>query len=146
MLRLLEVAVSEVWREGMCHLPVTHWARGRKNQFSITGLPVSVRSLTGTAFVNDPVDYVATCSQVNRSMQVRVECQISANPFIFNLNRIPQSAVLSVVFLFLVITAGCNLNVLHVLAQQKSLVEYVQRLHRQILLRLISFKSKEFVC
>jgi len=79
-------------------------------------------------------------------MQVRVECQISANPFIFNLNRIPQSAVLSVVFLFLVITAGCNLNVLHVLAQQKSLVEYVQRLHRQILLRLISFKSKEFVC
>jgi hypothetical protein len=146
MFRLLEVAVSKVWREGMSHLPVTHWARGRKNQFSIMGLSVSIRSFTGTAFVNDPVDYVATFSQVKRLMQVRVECQILTNCFIFNLTRIPQSAVLSVVFLFLVITTACNLNVLHVLAQQKTLAEYVQRLHRQILLRLISFKSKELLC
>jgi len=46
----------------------------------------SVRSVTGTAFVNDPVDYVATFSQVNRLMQV--ECQVSTNRLVFNLNRI----------------------------------------------------------
>jgi len=46
-----------------------------------------VRSFTGTAFANDPVDYVATFSQLNRLMQV--ECQISTKRFIFNLTRIP---------------------------------------------------------
>jgi len=81
----------------------------------------SVRSFTGTAFVNDPVDYVATFSEVNRLMQV--ECQISTNCLLFNLTRISLSAVWSVVFPFLVITTGSDLDMLHVLAQQKTLAE-----------------------
>jgi hypothetical protein len=82
----------------------------------------SFRRFTDTAFVNDPVDYVATVSQVNRLMQV--ECQIFTNRFIFNLIRIPQSAVWSVVFPFLVITTCSDLDiVLHGLAQQKTLAE-----------------------
>jgi hypothetical protein len=97
------------------------------------------RRFTDTAFINDPVDYVATVSQVNRLMQV--ECQIFTSRFIFNLTRIPQSAVWSVVFPFLVIKTGCVLDtVLHGLAQQKTLAEQVHRLHRQTLRYLISLK------
>jgi hypothetical protein len=55
---------------------------------------------------------------------MQVECKISANRFIFNLTHISQSAVWSVVFPFLVVTTGSDLDVvLHGLTHQKTLAE-----------------------